>query len=125
MLDQLHSGCPTVKDYGALADAPAPVSTTYIAASATADRATAPLGAQPVASSSRPDLVKVVALTSSVQSREEVRILQLRLRDAGYDPGPFDGVMGPKTKLAMQQLQASQKAGKTKTSLTAGIATQY
>ena len=81
--------------------------------------------AQPVASSSRPELVKVVALTSSVQSREAVRILQLRLRDAGYEPGPFDGVMGPKTKLAMQQLQASQKAGKTKTSLTAGIATQY
>ena len=124
VLDQLRSGCPTVKDYAALSDQVTPP-TKNIAAAPTADRVTAPLGTQPVVSSSRPEMVKAVAFTNAVQPREEVRILQLRLRDAGYDPGPFDGVMGPKTKLAMQQLQASQKAGKTKTSLTAGISTQY
>ncbi|HWH78593.1 MAG TPA: peptidoglycan-binding domain-containing protein, partial [Candidatus Binatus sp.] len=68
---------------------------------------------------------KAIAVTNGVPSREDVRIIQLRLRDAGYDPGPFDGVMGPKTKLALQQLQASQKSGRSKTSLTAGISTQY
>jgi peptidoglycan hydrolase-like protein with peptidoglycan-binding domain len=53
-----------------------------------------------------------------VQTNEEIRILQLRLRDAGFDPGPFDGVMGPKTKSALQQYDASQRGKKTKVSFT-------
>jgi peptidoglycan hydrolase-like protein with peptidoglycan-binding domain len=55
---------------------------------------------------------------AAVRSREEVRILQLRLRDAGFDPGPFDGVMGPKTRAALAQYEASQRGKKIKTSLT-------
>jgi peptidoglycan hydrolase-like protein with peptidoglycan-binding domain len=124
VLDQLRSGCPTVKDYAALSEQAAPTMNKNIAVPQASEQVNAPLGSQAVLSS-RPELIKAVALTNAVQPREEVRILQLRLRDAGYDPGPFDGFMGPKTKLAMQQLQASQKAGKTKTSLTTGIATQY
>ena len=50
--------------------------------------------------------------------QEDVRILQLRLRDAGFDPGPFDGVMGPKTRVALAQYEASQSGKKIKTSLT-------
>lgn len=56
------------------------------------------------------------------QSREEIRILQLRLRDAGFDPGPFDGVMGPKTKLALQQYEASQRGKRAKIAVTASSA---
>jgi peptidoglycan hydrolase-like protein with peptidoglycan-binding domain len=52
------------------------------------------------------------------QTNEEIRILQLRLRDAGFDPGPFDGIMGPKTRSALQQYDASQRGKKTKISLT-------
>ncbi len=51
--------------------------------------------------------------------REEIRVLQLRLRDAGFDPGPFDGVMGPKTKSALQQYEASQRGKKAKIAVTA------
>ncbi|HKY09952.1 MAG TPA: peptidoglycan-binding protein [Candidatus Binatia bacterium] len=59
--------------------------------------------------------------TESTQSKpdEDVRILQLRLRDAGFDPGPFDGIMGAKTKAALEQFEASQRNRKTKVSLTA------
>jgi peptidoglycan hydrolase-like protein with peptidoglycan-binding domain len=60
-----------------------------------------------------------------VGGAEEVRILQLRLRDAGFDPGPFDGVMGPKTRSALQQYEASQRSKKVKASLTTNIHGQY
>jgi peptidoglycan hydrolase-like protein with peptidoglycan-binding domain len=61
---------------------------------------------------------KQAAVVPQVRAREEVRILQLRLRDAGFDPGPFDGVMGPKTKFALEQFEASQRSRKIKTNLT-------
>jgi peptidoglycan hydrolase-like protein with peptidoglycan-binding domain len=40
-------------------------------------------------------------------NREAVRSVQRRLRDAGFDPGPIDGVLGPKTRAALQKYQAS------------------
>ena len=40
-------------------------------------------------------------------SREEIRLLQSQLRAAGFDPGPFDGVLGPKTKSALQQYRTA------------------
>lgn len=48
------------------------------------------------------------ALVQAVKAREDVRILQMRLRDAGFDPGRLDGLMGPKTKSALAQYEASQ-----------------
>lgn len=47
------------------------------------------------------------------RSQEEVRILQLQLKDAGFDPGPFDGIMGPRTRTALEQYQASRKGKAT------------
>ena len=66
--------------------------------------------------------IKQISAPVTAQSQEEIRILQLRLRDAGFDPGPFDGVMGPKTRLALQQYEATQRGKKTKISLTTGDA---
>jgi peptidoglycan hydrolase-like protein with peptidoglycan-binding domain len=63
------------------------------------------------------DTVKQAATSSRIRSREEIRILQLRLRDAGFDPGPFDGVMGAKTRFALDQYEASQRGGKIKPGL--------
>ena len=51
------------------------------------------------------------------RAREQVRVLQLRLRDAGFDPGQVDGLMGPKTKTALTQYEASQGGEKMKASL--------
>ena len=73
----------------------------------------------------RIEVSKQVAAPAPIRSQEEIRILQLRLRDAGFDPGSFDGVMGPKTKLALQQYQLAQGADKSKASLTLGITGNY
>jgi peptidoglycan hydrolase-like protein with peptidoglycan-binding domain len=39
-------------------------------------------------------------------SSEETRRLQKQLQAAGFDPGPLDGVLGPKTKSALQRYRA-------------------
>ena len=39
--------------------------------------------------------------------RNAVRDAQIALRDAGYEPGRIDGVMGPKTRAAVREFQAS------------------
>ncbi len=90
-----------------------------------AARSEAP-GRQPAQGSSIPsaiapadtNTVKQAVTSRTIRSREEIRILQLRLRDAGFDPGPFDGVMGVKTRLALDQYEASQRGTKIKPSLT-------
>jgi len=78
-----------------------------------------------IATQGRQEVAKPLTVPVAVRPQEEIRILQLRLRDAGYDPGPFDGVMGPKTKMALQQMQSRQRGGNTKNTVTAGIGVQY
>lgn len=43
--------------------------------------------------------------THSQATRAQIRMVQLRLKAAGFDPGPSDGVMGPKTKAALKRYQ--------------------
>lgn len=46
---------------------------------------------------------------NKVSGSEKIRQGQLRLRNAGFDPGPIDGILGPQTKAAMQRYQKSLK----------------
>lgn len=39
-------------------------------------------------------------------SSTHVRELQEALQQSGYDPGPIDGIMGPRTKAALRQYVA-------------------
>jgi len=118
VLAELQSSCPMAKDFAQFSTRPS-------GAAQVAERAN--LVSTPANSSARTrvDTVKPSIAPVAAHSQEEIRILQLRLRDAGFDPGPFDGVMGPKTQLALQQLQASQRSGKTKAALTVGLNGQY
>jgi peptidoglycan hydrolase-like protein with peptidoglycan-binding domain len=48
-------------------------------------------------------------------SKEQIRLVQERLKQAGFDPGPVDGVLGTKTREALQKYQASHGLSKTGT----------
>ena len=89
-------------------------------------RLTLPPKSPPAESSPQIDGDQPARVVRTAGAREEVRILQLRLRDAGFDPGPFDGMMGPKTKAALEKYEASQRGQKTKASLVSRtIGDQY
>jgi peptidoglycan hydrolase-like protein with peptidoglycan-binding domain len=48
------------------------------------------------------------AMPSETKSQQGmVRDAQMALRDAGYEPGRIDGVMGPTTQAAIREFQAS------------------
>ncbi len=122
IVTHLQNGCPVAQEFAALLDQPADTAGKMTAAVNPAER---PSATRIIPAQSRQEAAKQLAVPIAVRPQEDIRILQLRLRDAGYDPGPFDGVMGPKTKLALQQMQASQRSGKGKNAVTAGIGVQY
>jgi peptidoglycan hydrolase-like protein with peptidoglycan-binding domain len=75
-------------------------------------------GPIPAAVSPQPDISNITGSTEPVQdhissfatkapSRDEIRLVQGRLRTAGFDPGPADGVIGSKTVAALQRLQSA------------------
>jgi peptidoglycan hydrolase-like protein with peptidoglycan-binding domain len=59
------------------------------------------------AQSIRMEFGNSAAAGNQIAGNEKIRQEQLRLRDAGFDPGPIDGILGPKTKAAMQRYQKS------------------
>jgi peptidoglycan hydrolase-like protein with peptidoglycan-binding domain len=40
--------------------------------------------------------------------QEQIRQAQQHLKDAGFDPGPIDGQLGPQTQAALREFQKSQ-----------------
>ena len=113
VLLQVRQQCPTVQDFAGILNAPTAAAEKQVVSGAQ----TASNKVQMINSAPNMEATNRSAVPQS-QSQEEIRILQLRLRDAGFDPGPFDGVMGPKTRSALQQYEASQRAKKTKVSVT-------
>jgi len=50
---------------------------------------------------------KVIKFTdySDLKGAELNRMVQLTLKDSGFDPGPIDGILGPKTREAIKRFQ--------------------
>ena len=49
---------------------------------------------------------KLEDATNSRPKSEETRLIQVRLKDTGFDPGPIDGVLGAKTRAAFLRFEA-------------------
>jgi len=59
-------------------------------------------------------------------NKDDVRLLQAQLKAAGFDPGPFDGMLGPKTKSALQQYRTVNGSSTSqKLSSTVGFKFDY
>jgi len=56
--------------------------------------------------------------------REEIRLLQLKLKAAGFDPGPVDGIMGPKTNSAVEQYRMVHGSSNSR-KLSSGVKFDY
>ena len=50
---------------------------------------------------------KVLELTdyNDLKGAELIRMVQLTLKDSGFDPGPIDGIMGSKTRESIKRFQ--------------------
>jgi hypothetical protein len=52
---------------------------------------------------------QTLAMMPSPEVKQVIRQVQQQLKQAGYDPGPIDGVLGPKTLAALQQYMETQE----------------
>jgi peptidoglycan hydrolase-like protein with peptidoglycan-binding domain len=77
---------------------------------------TAPGGGINMPSSSAGDATgtsKTGTVMNGGTSSEQVKSVQKALQDKGMDPGPIDGLMGPKTMAALRAYQKDQKLAET------------
>ena len=58
-----------------------------------------------LASASQKDEVRSAILESRLRSPERIKKVQLALQQAGFDPGPVDGELGPRTDQALRSFQ--------------------
>ena len=49
----------------------------------------------------------------ATQRKEEIRVIQVRLKDAGFDSGSIDGISGPDTRAAVARFRSGCSALKT------------
>jgi peptidoglycan hydrolase-like protein with peptidoglycan-binding domain len=61
----------------------------------------------------RSDMRRGQDSSSSAQSSAQVREAQEARKAEGHDPGPIDGVMGPRTKEALRSFQKQEKLQET------------
>lgn len=117
VLRKLQHGCVMAKEFEGMLDQTSPIVVTDHAGTPTPETSMSSSTSKTRGGVTPAREDAEAAAVQPVEAREEVRILQLRLRDAGFDPGPFDGIMGPKTTAALAQYKTSQGGKKVKTSL--------
>jgi len=60
------------------------------------------------ASASQKDAVRSAILESRLRSPDRIKKVQRALEQAGFDPGPIDGELGPRTDQALRAFQKAQ-----------------
>jgi peptidoglycan hydrolase-like protein with peptidoglycan-binding domain len=124
---RFQSGCTMAKDLPATLENQLQTSVRMPSQMPTSEkqRQPAPSKASPAATVSvRDETGKVNAAADKSPSREEIRLLQGQLKAAGFDPGPFDGMLGPKTQSALQQYRTVYGAS-TSRKLSSGVGLKF
>ena len=63
--------------------------------------------AEKIAAQNKEESDKVLKFTdyNDLKGAELIRMVQLTLKDSGFEPGPIDGILGPKTRDAIKRFQ--------------------
>jgi peptidoglycan hydrolase-like protein with peptidoglycan-binding domain len=72
---------------------------------------TAPNSPRPADSFGRKENNKISLVADMSAGGDKLRALQIHLKNAGFDPGPVDGILGPRTRSALQRYRASKGVG--------------
>ena len=123
---RFQSGCTMVKDLPATLENQVQTSEKIPSPIAASEKQTQPKPSKllPAIESVRDEAGKMNAVADRSPSREEIRLLQGQLKAAGFDPGPFDGMLGPKTKSALQQYRTAYGSSTSRT-LSSGVGIKF
>ena len=107
---RFHSGCIIVKDLPPHLNSEPQTAERLSSPASPAEKQTRSVlsKSSPAVASMKDEASKMNFATEKTPSREEIRLLQTQLKAAGFDPGPLDGLLGPKTQSALQQYRAFQ-----------------
>jgi peptidoglycan hydrolase-like protein with peptidoglycan-binding domain len=111
---RFQSGCIIVKDLPPYLNSEPQTAERLSSPASTAEKPTrsALAKSSPAVASMKDEANKVNVAPEKSPSKEKIRLLQTQLKAAGFDPGPFDGLLGPKTQSALQQYRAFQSNSK-------------
>ena len=71
----------------------------------------------PVSGPSKNNSSTLIDSANPTPTNDEIQLVQVRLKDAGFDPGPIDGIMGPKTRTAILRYRTSRGLANSPTRL--------
>jgi len=71
----------------------------------------------PVSGPSKNNSSTLINSANPTPTNDEIQLVQVRLKDAGFDPGPIDGIMGPKTRTAILRYRTSRGLANSPTRL--------
>ena len=115
----VQSGCTLIKAFPETPDQQIRMVERPAAPALTSTKRIQPV-ALPSPASSNPSKNNSSTLIDSANptpTNDEIQLVQVRLKDAGFDPGPIDGIMGPKTRTAILRYRTSQGLANSPTRL--------
>lgn len=123
---RFQSGCTMVKEWSATLENQVQTSDRMPSPMPASEKQLqpAPSKASPAIESVRDEAGKMIPAADKSPSREEIRLLQSQLKAAGFDPGPFDGMLGPKTNSALQQYRTVYGSSNSR-KLSSGVGLKF